>query len=125
LAVKGFNSVLRETFVADVAVTQFAALVQGEADYHATLPAGENAGKFVGVALDDAKPGQTVPSLLIGTVWMVAAGAIAAGDEVIIANAQGQVESASALSSGTPNPIGKALSSATAAGDLVLVKVNV
>jgi predicted RecA/RadA family phage recombinase len=123
VSVKGFNPVLRETFEADVAVTQFAALVQGSADYHATLPSGQNADKFVGVALDDANPGQTVPVAMMGTVWMIAAGAINAGDKLIIANAQGQVQSVG--STQNPNIIGTALSSATAAGDLVLVKVDV
>ncbi|MCL6454364.1 MAG: DUF2190 family protein [Alicyclobacillus sp.] len=125
MAIKGFNTVLRETFVADAAVTQFSALVQSTSDYHATVPSGENATGFVGVALDDANAGQTVPTLMIGTVWMVAASAITAGAEVIIANAQGQIEASTALGSGTPNLIGRALSSASAAGDLVLVKVNV
>ena len=126
MAIKGAQQVLVETFVGDVAVTQYAAVVQGTDDYHCTLPAGQNATGFLGAAWDsNVEAGSSVPVVMIGTAWMVASGAIAAGDQVIIANAQGQVEPASAVAAGTANVIGTALSTTAAAGDIVLVMLSV
>lgn len=120
---KGFQTVLVETFLADANVSQFTALVQAATDFHATNPAALNAASCVGVALDDATSGNSVPVVMIGTVWIRASGAITAGNQVIIANATGQVQAVGATSS--PNIIGQALSSTTTAGDLCLVKLAI
>lgn len=118
---------LVESFYGDAVIPQFAAVVQGTSDYHATLPAAQNASGFLGAALDGNEAvGESVPVVMIGTAWMPAAGAITAGAAVIIANAQGQIQPASALASGTvANVIGQALSTTTAAGDICLVKLAI
>lgn len=114
---RGANQVLVSTFAADASVNQYQAVVQGASDYHATNPAGAGVGKFVGFTLDSADSGDSVPVVMLGTAWCTAAGAINAGDYVVIANAQGQVES------GQGNVVGIALSTTTQAGDYVLVYI--
>lgn len=117
-AIKGAIPVLVDTGTADAAVTQYQVVVQGASDYHITNPAGANAGGFQGVTLDEAASGDSVPMVRLGTAWVQAAGAIASGDYVSIANAQGQVQS------GGSNIIGVALSTATAAGDIILMYIS-
>lgn len=113
-----------ESFYGDAVIPQYAAVVQGTSDYHATLPAAANAAGFLGAALDgNEAAGESVPVVMMGTAWMPASGAIAAGDLLIIANAQGQIEAVGATA--TPNIIGQALSTTAAAGDLCLVKLSV
>lgn len=123
MAKKGYQVILPETFQADANVSQYTALVQGASDFHATNPGALNAAKFVGVAMDDASSGNSVPVCMIGTFPIQASGAINAGDQVIIANAQGQIQSVGATAS--PNIIGQALSTTAAAGDLCLVKLSI
>lgn len=118
MPMKGYNAVLVETVIADAALTEFQAVVQGASDGHGTNPSGAGVGKFVGVTIDAASAGDTAPVVQLGTVWVQAAGAISAGDYVGIANAQGQLQTAYG------NTIGIALSTTTSAGDYVLVYLS-
>jgi len=121
--IKGAQQVLVESFYGDVVIGQFLAVVQSTADYHTALPAAANAGGFIGVTLDaNTAAGESVPVVLMGTAWVQAAGAIVAGDPLVIANATGQVGVASAVTA--PNVIGIALSTATTAGDIVLMQIG-
>ncbi len=114
---------LVESFYADAIIGQFLAVVQSTADYHVTLPGTPNAGAFLGVTLDSVlAAGESIPVVLMGTAWVQASGAIAAGAALVIANATGQVEAASSVTA--PNVIGIALSSTMAAGDLVLMQIG-
>lgn len=123
MPIKGAQQVLVESFYGDVVIPQYAAVVQGTADYHVTLPAAANAAGFIGVALDSNEAaGESVPVVIMGTVWVPAAGAITAGNALVIANATGQVEAVGSTTA--PNIIGTALSSTTTAGDLVLMEIQ-
>jgi len=116
--IKGAQQVLVETLIADAAVNQFQAIVQSNTDYHGTNPAGANASGFVGITLDAAAAGDSVPVVMLGTAWCTAAGVITSGQYVSIANATGQV------GAGGSNVIGIALSTTAAAGDYVLVYIS-
>ena len=118
MPIKGAIQVMIDTFTADAAVNQFQAIVQSATDYHATNPVGANAGEFVGITLDSAAEGESVPVVQLGTAWCQAAGAISSGQFVSIANAQGQIQA------GGSNIIGIALSTTTAAGDYCLVYIS-
>ena len=123
MPIKGAQQVLVESFYGDVIIPQYAAVVQGTADYHATLPAAANAAGFLGVTLDgNTAAAESVPVVIMGTVWVQAAGAITAGNALVIANATGQVEATGSTTA--PNIIGTALSSTTAVGDLVLMEIQ-
>lgn len=115
--IKGAIAVLVDTITADAAVNQYQAVVQSTADYHGTNPAGPNAAEFLGITLDSALAGDSCPIVRLGTAWCQAAGAIAAGDFVSIANATGQVQA------GGSNVIGIAVSTTTTANDIVLVYI--
>lgn len=122
---RGANQVLVSTFVADAAISQYAAVVQGTSDYHANTTTTANAGKFLGFTLDSTDAsGKTIPVVMIGTGWVKASGAITAGDDVILSATAGEVEDASSVTAGTAVPIGRALSTTTAAGDYVLVLIK-
>lgn len=122
MPIKGAQQVLIETFTADVVIPQYVAVVQGASDYHATLPAAANAGAFLGITLDTVEAsGESIPVVMEGTAWVQASGAIAAGDQVIIANALGQIEAVGATA--TPVIVGTALSTTAAAGDICLIKI--
>lgn len=118
-AIKGGIPVLVDTGTADVVVAQYQVVVQGASDYHVTSPGGANASGFQGVTLDETEAAnESVPIVRLGTAWVQAAGAIASGDYVSIANAKGQVQS------GGSNIIGVALSTATTAGDIILMYIS-
>lgn len=115
---------LVDTATADAAVGQYQALVYSASEGHATTTTTQNATGFFGVSLDQAASGASVPVVRVGTAWVTASGAIPVGEPVVLSATAGAVDPASALASGTvANVIGTADSAATAAGDLILVKL--
>ncbi len=123
----GATYVLDKTYSIDSAggVNTFTAVAAGSADGHCALPSGANK-VCLGITQENqTTQGENVVVRKYGISRAVAAGAIAAGDYVEIANAQGQLQ-ASDLTTvpGTAtlhNVVGIAESSATQAGDVFFV----
>ncbi|WP_436664226.1 capsid cement protein [Alicyclobacillus acidoterrestris] len=116
----GQKKVLSTTFVADVAVTRYAALVAGTEDGHATYATADNTGTFVGIADEDQNAGYATLVVSMGNQWATAGGAIAYGDPVMV-GAAGVVKTAKGVSDAVV--IGYALETAAEAGDLILIKL--
>jgi len=86
----GPNQVLIKTYTAEGAVTAGCAAVAGASVGKVKLPTGANASAFKGVFLHDAADGQPVAVMKYGLCQAKAAGAIADGAFVEIADAQGR-----------------------------------
>ncbi len=86
-------------------------------------PTGGASSKVIGVALIDAKAGENVTVITEGVVEVIAAGIIAAGDKVQSA-AGGKVAKVTLGTDPDYNIIGIALTSASADGDKILVKLT-
>jgi hypothetical protein len=111
-------------------VAPFLAVVAGILPGNCNLPAGANAAHFVGFTTDSltaAQVGQAIPVVRGSRCWAVAAGAIAHGNWVQIADALGRVSDCQAAVDLAPgaalntNVIGKAETDAAIAGDVVYV----
>ncbi|MFB5192660.1 capsid cement protein [Alicyclobacillus fastidiosus] len=124
----GQVSILDNTFVVAAAVTngvtRYQAVVSDGTDNELSLPGAVNAGKFLGITQESQVAGMPCNVRMLGTTFAIASGAIAAGDDLITAATPGQVASVQTTGQTTPNIIGKALSSATAAGDQFLMLVK-
>lgn len=124
----GQVSILDNTFVVASALTngvnRYTAVVMDSTAQECTYGAAVNAGKFAGITQETQVAGQPCNVRMIGTTFATASGAIAIGDDLIIGNATGQVASVQTTGQATPNIIGKALASASAAGDQFLMLVK-
>lgn len=121
----GQVSILDDGYVVDAALTggvkrYTAVVISG--DHTVTYGAAANAAKFIGIAQEDKDAGETANIRQIGNTYAIAKGAITAGDSLIIGDAVGSVSSVGATA--TPNVIGKALTSAAADGDFVLITIG-
>ena len=88
------------------------------------VPAGDGSTKVIGVALINAKSGEKVTVVTEGVVDVIAAGAVSAGDRVQSA-AEGKVAKWTASAAGdSAKIIGTALTSASADGDKISVKLT-
>lgn len=125
----GQVSILDNTFVVASSLTngiaRYTAVVADGTDNECTYGAAANAGKFLGIAQESQDPGMPINVRMVGTTYARATGAIAAGDDLIIGDANGTVASVQTTGQATPVVIGKALTSAEAAGDLFLMYVKV
>jgi predicted RecA/RadA family phage recombinase len=84
--------------------------------------AAQQANGVVGIAQEDQIPGMPVNVRMEGITFAKAAGAISAGANVMVGDNQGRL---SAYSGTTAQRVGIALTSASAANDLFLVKLTV
>jgi hypothetical protein len=125
------NSVFDTTYREEDAggVLQYRAVVQGANEGGCKKPAAANAGGFLGFTQASAAQNIGVPVRKLGTSRAVAAGVIAAGDYVNIADNVGKVQSCQADVDAAPgvakqlNVIGKAETAAGADGDVIQVFV--
>lgn len=86
-------------------------------------PAAANANKLIGVAGHDAANGEDCSIYSVGVMNLVAAAAIAVGDYVNVADAEGRVKTVSEVAN-TANVVGIARGVATAAGQLIKVDLQ-
>lgn len=120
----GQASILDENFVVNQAngVSRYKAVVQGPNDNECAYAAASGAGKFLGITQEDKDDNLTANVRMLGISFATASAATAAGVDVAIGNTTGDVVAASTLTS--PVVIGKALSTASAAGDLIKVFIK-
>jgi len=112
-------------------VLQHRAVVQGTNAKDCKKPTGSNEGKFVGIT-QEAQDTQNRNVVLkeSGRSFAVAAGIIAVGDYVRIADATGKVESAQTDAIAAPgtakvnNIIGQARTAASADGDIIEIVIQ-
>jgi hypothetical protein len=129
---KGSISQCVESFAVDVAVTQFAAVVQGAADGSCALPSEQNVEGFVGFT--QAAQSTVDDSVAVMTEGVSAAysgGDITRGHKVAINSAAGDVYDVdAAIEAGLATPaavihvIGEARNSVTGSGKLVYIKIR-
>lgn len=124
----GQVSILDNTFVVASALTngvsRYHAVVLDTTDNECTYGAAANAGKFAGIAQEDASASMPVNVRQIGTTWVVATGVVNQGDDCMIGDANGTVASVQTTAQASPVIIGKAITKAPAAGDLFLMLVK-
>jgi hypothetical protein len=127
---QGASYLLDRTYTIEDAagVGQFLAVVQGTNDAGCKKPTAANDKKFKGITQEaQTRQNKGVACRKQGVSYAVAAGNIAAGDWVNIADATGKLQSCQAsvdLAPGTAaqiNVIGQAESAATNSGDIFLV----
>lgn len=104
------------------AVTKAACVVYDAAG-KVLLPGAANAVKFAGVAQHDAANGATLRLAKAGIVDVVAAAAIAPGEELVIADNAGRVQPAGAVAGTVYNIVGRAEEVASAAGDIIEMSI--
>jgi len=128
----GAASVLDQTFkITDMAgVLQYRAVVQGTNAGECKKPSAANEGGFLGVTQEaQANQYKGVAVRRLGVTRVTAAGVIAVGDHVRIADNTGKVESAQADVIAVPTtpkvnyPIGRAESASAADGDEILMMI--
>lgn len=113
--------VLEQGFVVDDAsnVTQYQCVVQGANPNEVKNPSGVlDSTSFYGVTQDAGTNTYTVNVRTHGITLVQAAGAITAGQQLVIANASGQVQAYAGFGNGS-QVVGIALDAATNAGDLI------
>jgi predicted RecA/RadA family phage recombinase len=98
-------------------------LVAGTGVDQVKRPAAANAAKLIGVAGHDAADTEDVSVYSHGVMNLVAASAIAVGDYVNVADAEGRVKTVSETA-GTQNVVGIARGVATANGQLIKVDLQ-
>lgn len=120
----GQVAILDDNFVVNQAngVSRYKAVVQGPNDHECAYGTAAGVGKFLGITQEDQDNGLTCNVRMLGNSYVSATGAIAAGASVAIGDANGNISDAAGLT--TPVVIGQALTSATAAGDLILVSIR-
>jgi hypothetical protein len=100
-------------------------VVAGAASGECALPAAANAGSILGVTVfSQSEVGRSVSVRKAGTVEVVAAGAIAVGAPVNIADNLGRVKAISESSGTKVQCVGFAENAATAAGDVIEVMLS-
>lgn len=111
-------------YIADGAVTKYAAVMLStdatDGEPRCKLPTGAGV-SCIGVAQNDADSGDVVSVVYDGESYVKANGAFSAGEDLSIAATDGDVDTATDKQS----LVGKALDEATAAGDLVVCKLNI
>lgn len=120
----GQASVLDESFVVNQTngVFRYRAVVQGPNDQECAYATTAGAGKFLGITQEDKDDNYTANVRMMGISYASAMGVIAAGADVAIGNTTGQIADASTLT--TPVVIGKALTTASAANDQILIFIK-
>lgn len=120
----GQVSILDDNFVVNQTggVARYKAVVQGPNDHECAYAAAAGAGKFLGITQEDKDDNETANVRMLGISFASASGAIAAGVDVGIGDTVGNVADVATLT--TPVTIGQALTSASAAGDLILVFIK-
>jgi hypothetical protein len=119
----GQVSILDDNFVATTAVVRYTALVQGAQDQQCANPAAAGAGSFLGIAQEDKDTGLTVNVRMLGNTYVRAKGPIPVGSALVIGDANGYVDVKANVT--TPKEvIGRALTAASAAGDLILMSIE-
>lgn len=119
----GQVSILDDNFVATAAVTRYTALVQGAQDQQCANPAAAGAGAFLGIAQEDQDSGKTVNVRMLGNTYVRAVGAVPVGSALVIGGTNGYVDVKANVT--TPKEvIGRALTAASAAGDLILMSIE-
>lgn len=103
---------------------RFKVLVQGTGAMEVKRPAAANAGKIRGVAVGKRPNGEGVSVRSEGEFPCVAAGAIAVGDLVNIANANGEVKTVNEAGGTRVFLVGEALTPASQAGDLPIIDLK-
>lgn len=119
----GQVSILDDSFVATAAVSRYTALVQGAQDQQCANPAAAGAGSFLGIAQEDQDAGKTVNVRMLGNSYARAIGPIPVGAALVIGDVNGNVDVKANVA--TPKEvIGRALTTASAAGDLILMSIE-
>ena len=125
---KGVINLWSDTVVAEAAITDRAAVVQGTAEKQGKIAPSTNATKVIGLATQaQATAGKTCSIQRKGIAEGIAAGAISIGDYVITSGALGRLESLGTLSVGIGSIkyiVGQAESAASVAGDIFEVNLN-
>lgn len=113
------------SFIASGAITKYA-VVRMSTFYtgYADLPSAAN-DLPIGVAERAADDGEAVSVVVKGQFRCIASGAITKGDWVVIADTLGRVKSDPATGSTTSRIVGKAMTSAAATGDYVIVEIHI
>lgn len=83
------NNALIRTVTAQSAVSQYQAVVGGNAEDTCTCPAASNATNFLGFALQSASSGQTVQVHMFGGIAKAIAGASVSRDTLLIISGTG------------------------------------
>ena len=99
-------------------------LVAGTSGGEVKRPIGANAGKIIGIAGHDEANGRDVSVYNFGTMNLVAASAIAVGDYVNIADAEGRVKTVSEAAGTVVFVVGIARGAAGVAGQYVPVMLQ-
>ncbi len=107
-------------------VSSASVVVSGGEAGDCALPAAANAGNILGIAVtSQSESGRAVSVRKAGTAEVVAAGAIAAGDPVNIADTSGRVKAINEAAATKVQCVGFAETSATAAGDIIEVFISI
>lgn len=119
----GQVSILDDNFVTTSAVSRYTALVQGAQDQQCANPATAGAGSFLGIAQEDKDTGLTVNVRMLGNTYVRAKGPIPVGSALVIGDTNGYVDVKANVA--TPKEvIGRALTTAAANGDLILMSIE-
>jgi hypothetical protein len=121
----GQVSVLDDNFVVNQAngVTRYTCVVQGASDHQCSYPAAAGANQFLGVTQEDKDNGVTANVRMLGNTYVRAKGPIPAGSALTIGDTNGYVDVLGNVA-GAKEVVGFALTTATAAGDLILMNVS-
>lgn len=121
----GQVSILDDNFVATAPVVRYTALVQGAQDQQCASPAAAGDGSFLGIAQEDQDTGMTVNVRMLGNTYVRAHGPIPAGSALVIGGTDGSVDVKANVTAPAPKEvIGRALTTASAAGDLILMSIE-
>jgi len=99
-------------------------LVRGPGAFEVQNPAGANAGNLAGVTIDKADTGKGVPLQQDGYAEIEAAGVIAVGSRVNVADNVGRIKAVSEAAASEVNLVGIAEQAAAAAGDVIMVDIR-
>lgn len=111
-------------YTCEVAITQYAVVVEGTADGQVKLPGAADAGSIVGVAMEAGAIGDIIAvALPPSTVPCIASAAITRGVEVSIAAVTGTVKASAPAAGANSYLVGRAQNSVTTAGDQVSVQL--
>ena len=123
---RGEIAIWDDTVVAEGAITDRAAIVQGTSEIQGKIAPATNSPKFRGISMGAAVDGQEVAVRKIGVAEALAAGVVSIGDLLVTSGSAGRLESLGTLSPGTgsvKNIVAEAQTAATAAGDIIEVRV--
>ena len=106
-------------------VPKYRVVVDGPGTREVQLPGAANAGSIQGVTLDKCDNDANVAVQNAGDAICIAAGAIAKGAQVNVADNQGRVKTVSEGAGTDVNKVGVALEAAAALGDQVMVGLQI